>query len=94
MGLTVWQDYLAGLDPLDTNSTFAVQYASSQNPPQIVFNTAVGRTYRVEWAINPDDEWTVLRDGIVGTGSDVIFTDERNLSGAPTMYYRVAVEVP
>lgn len=93
-GLAVWQDYLAGLDPLDPNSTFAVQIASLPNSPQIAFGTVVGRTYRIDWAVSLDGPWTVLRDGIVGTGSDVVFTDERNLSGVSGMYYRVVVEDP
>lgn len=93
-GLAVWQDYLAGLNPLDPNSTFDVQIASSQNSPQIVFPTVIGRTYRIDWAVSPDGNWTVLRDGIVGTGGDVTFTDDRNLTGVSAMYYRVVVEDP
>lgn len=93
-GLAVWQDYLAGLDPLDTNSTFTVHLASPENPPQIVFSTVVGRTYRIDWSVNPYGGWQVLRDGIAGTGSDITFTDERNLSGVSAMYYRVVVEGP
>jgi len=89
----VWQDYLAGLDPLDPNSTFVMQLPA-QNPPQIVFQSVAGRTYRLEWATQPDGPWTILRDGIAGTGGPVTFTDERNLSGVGTMYYRVAVDNP
>jgi hypothetical protein len=92
-GLAVWQDYLAGLDPLDPNSTFIMQLPA-QNPPQIVFQTVAGRTYRLEWATQPDGPWTILRDGIAGTGGPVTFTDERNLSGVGTMFYRVAVDNP
>ena len=54
----------------------------------------LGRTYRIDWAISPNGDWTVLRDGIAGTGGDVIFTDERNLSGVSAIYYRVVVEAP
>jgi hypothetical protein len=93
-GLEVWQDYLAGLDPLDTNSTFAVQMAPAQNPPQIVFSTVVGRTYRIEWAESLSGNWTILRDGIAGTGGDITFTDLRDLSEAGAMFYRVVVEDP
>jgi hypothetical protein len=93
-GLAVWQDYLAGLNPLNPNSIFAVQIASLPNPPQIIFSSVAGRTYRIDWAVSPNGDWTVLRDGIVGTGGDVIFTDERNLSGVSAMYYRVVVEAP
>jgi hypothetical protein len=93
-GLAVWQDYLAGLDPLDTNSTFGVQLAPPQNPPQIIFSTVVGRTYRIEWTTALNGPWTILRDGIAGTGANITFTDVRNLSGVGAMFYRVAVEGP
>ncbi len=93
-GFAVWQDYLAGLDPLEPDATFAVQIAPSQTPPQIAFNTVAGRTYAIEWAPTPDGDWMVLRDGIVGTGGEVVFTDLRNLSTVSAMYYRVVVEGP
>ena len=93
-GLAMWQDYLAGLDPVNPNSTFTVQIASLPNPPQIGFSTVIGRTYRIDWAVSVDGPWTILRDGIAGTGSDVIFTDDRNLSGVSAIYYRVVVEGP
>lgn len=93
-GLAVWQDYLAGLNPLDTNSTFAVQLTGGQTPPQISFNTVVGRTYRIDWATDLTGPWTVLRDGIAGTGGNITFPDLRDLSQTQGMFYRVAVEGP
>lgn len=93
-GLAVWQDYLAGLNPLDTNSTFVVQLAPGPTPPQIIFNTVVGRAYRIEWATDLNGPWTVLRDGITGTGANITFTDLRDLSQVDGMFYRVAVEGP
>jgi len=93
-GLAVWQDYLAGLNPRNTNSTFAVNVAWSHHAPQISFNTALNRTYRIEWTTSLTDTWTVLRDGIAGTGGDVTFTDLRDLSTAGPTFYRVAVEGP
>jgi hypothetical protein len=91
-GFAVWQDYLAGLNPLNPNSTFVTQMASSASPPQIVFNTVLNRTYRIDWAASVDGTWTVLRDGIDGTGGIVTFTDQRNLSSVDAMFYRVVVE--
>ena len=93
-GLAVWQDYLAGLNPLDTNSTFGVQLAPAQIPPQIIFNTVVGRSYRIEWTTDVNGPWTILRDNIAGTGANISFTDLRNLSLVSGMFYRVAVEGP
>lgn len=93
-GLAVWQDYVAGLSPRSTNSTFGVQVAWSQNAPQIIFNTALNRTYRIEWATSLTGPWTVLRDGMAGTGGAISFTDLRDLNEVGEMYYRVAVDVP
>ena len=92
--MLVWQDYLAGLDPVDTNSTFNTYYVSSSQPPQISFNTVVGRNYSIEWAASLNGAWTVLRDGIPGTGGIVTYTDQRNLSTVNGMFYRVSVQYP
>ena len=92
--MPVWQDYLAGLNPTNVNSTFDVQIAPAQIPPQVVFNTVVGRTYRIEWSSGMNGPWTILRDNIAGTGADINFTDLRDLSHAGAMFYRVAVEGP
>jgi hypothetical protein len=93
-GLPMWQDYLAGLNPTNVNSTFDFQLATTVLPPQVVFNTVLKRTYRIEWAASLGGPWYVLRDGIEGTGDNVTFSDLRDLSLAPVMYYRVAVEGP
>ncbi len=93
-GLPVWQDYIAGLNPTNANSTFGVEIAPVQTPPLITFNTVVGRTYRIEWSTGLGGPWTILRDGIAGTGGNISFTDFRDLSQAQGMFYRVAVEGP
>jgi hypothetical protein len=33
-----------------------------------------------------------LLDGIAGTGGNVTYTDQRNLSGVGSVFYRVAVD--
>ena len=93
-GLPVWQDYIAGLNPTNANSTFDTAINPAQGPPQITFDTAVGRTYRIEWSTGLSGPWTILRDGIAGTGVPITFTDFRNLSQTTGMFYRVAVEGP
>lgn len=90
-GLPVWQDYLAGLDPNNPNSRFDVEHLIVPGqPPELIFNTVLGRTYRVETA-TVLGSWTVLLDNIQGTGGNILFTDLRNLSGVNSMFYRVAV---
>ncbi len=98
-GLATWQDYIAGLNPTNANSTFdvgiaSVQFAPLPTPPQVSFNTVIGRTYRIDWASSAGGPWYVLRDGIDGTGGIVNFNDFRDLHLTRGMFYRVAVEGP
>jgi hypothetical protein len=90
-GMPVWQDYVAGLNPTNANSQFTVSipFAPGQ-APQIIFSTVAGRTYRVETATSLDS-WAVLRDNIPGTGGNILFIDNRVLSGVNAAFYRVAV---
>jgi hypothetical protein len=89
-GMPAWQDYLAGLNPTNVNSRFDVTigYLPSQ-APQILFSTVLARTYRVETSVSLGN-WIVLRDNIPGTGGNILFIDNRTLSGVNTTYYRVA----
>jgi hypothetical protein len=90
-GLPVWQAYLAGLNPTNASSKFNVTMALTPGPvPQILFSTVLGRTYRVETAVTLGS-WVVLRDDIPGTGGNILFIDNRTLSGVNSSFYRVAV---
>ena len=91
-GFTVWQDYIAGLNPTNVNSKFVIQLGAPQSgqPPMITFNTALGRTYRVDTALQ-SGSWTPLLDNIAGTGGSISIPDNRNLSGVSAVYYRVVV---
>jgi hypothetical protein len=90
-GLPVWEDYLAGLNPTNANSKFTVSTAFALGQaPQIIFSTVVGRTYRVETATSLGS-WMVLRDNIIGIGGNILFIDNRVLSGVSTVFYRVSV---
>jgi len=93
-GFALWQDYFAGLNPTNADSTFGVQISPAQIPPQFSFNTVVGRNYRIEWSTSLSGPWNTLRDGIVGTGGIIDYTDQRNLSTVTSVYYRVAAELP
>jgi hypothetical protein len=92
-GFALWQDYIAGLDPLDANSTFAITTfvpLQSGQPPLITFNSALGRVYRVDSATTLGD-WTPLLDNIQGTGGAITIPDNRNLSGVGAIFYRAVV---
>jgi hypothetical protein len=90
-GMPVWQEYLAGLDPLDPNSRFGVwtAFAPGQTP-QIIFSTVAGRTYRVETATTLTN-WMLLRDNMPGVDGYIMFIDNRVLSGVHSVFYRVGV---
>lgn len=91
-GLPVWQAYLAGLNPTNASSRFDVSTAFAPGQtPQVLFSTVVGRTYRVETTTSLGSSWAVLRDNIAGTGGSILFIDNRVLSGANAIFYRVAV---
>jgi hypothetical protein len=90
-GLPVWQAYIAGLNPTNSTSRFKVwtAFAPGQTP-QIMFSTVAGRTYRLETATSLNS-WSVLRDNMPGTGGNILFIDNRPLSGVNSAFYRVAV---
>ena len=90
-GFTIWQDYVAGLNPTNSSSVFAVHNvlpSGSSGHWQITFSTALNRTYRVDYSSNLVN-WQVVQDGIAGTGQNMTVTDSRYLSA--TGYYRVIV---
>ncbi len=92
-GLSLWQDYVAGLNPTNASSMFIVRNLSATGSPahnQITFSTSLNRTYRVDTS-GDLLTWQTLQDNIAGTGGDVTVSDNRFLSGTPQVYYRVAV---
>jgi hypothetical protein len=94
-GRLFWQDYVAGLNPLNASSVFTVLNVSPSGSPggyQITFTTALNRTYRVETSTDLLT-WQTLQDGIAGTGGNVTVSDNHILPGTTQKYYRVAVRV-
>jgi hypothetical protein len=92
-GLFVWQEYLAGTNPTNAASSFVIRtivVAQPGQPNQITFSTVLNRNYRVETATTLGN-WSILQDGISGTGGDVSVSDERDLSGVKDVFYRIAV---
>lgn len=95
-GFTLWEDYIAGLNPKDTNSIFGIQQfqgPQAGGPPTITFNSVQGRVYRVD-ASTPLGDWVVLQDNIQGTGGPITIEDNRNLIGVSSGFYRVVVRYP
>ena len=94
-GRLFWQDYVAGLNPLNPGSGFAILSVSPTGPPlgnQITFTTALNRTYRVDTSTDLLN-WQTLQDDIAGTGGNVTVTDNYILPGTTQKFYRVEVRV-
>ncbi len=89
-GVPTWQEYSANTDPQDANSTFLVRslFQALDGRYQIIFSTALGRTYRVDSSTDLQT-WQTLQDKIVGINADVTVADTRYLPGATTVFYRV-----
>jgi alpha-tubulin suppressor-like RCC1 family protein len=91
-GIPTWEEYLAGTNPTNAASFFAVQSLVPTGTPgnyQITFSTGLNRNYRVETSTNLLT-WQPLQSGIAGTGGNVTITDNRTLPPATQTFYRVA----
>lgn len=92
-GALTWQEYQAGTNPRDPNSSFFVAEVAptdSYGRYQITFRTTLHRFYRLE---SSSDllTWVVLVSDLPGTGNDVTVTDIRNPSTTAPAFYRVVV---
>jgi hypothetical protein len=93
-GVPTWMEYRGNTDPRDAASRFAIRSVARTGPGgrfQIIFASALERTYGVEWS---DDlqTWQSLATGLTGTGGDLTVTDSHNPALWPTLFYRVTVE--
>ena len=92
-GFTNLEEFLAGTDPHNP-AEFPVIIETqdiANNDVQIKFRTVIDRTYRVERSDTfPSLNWTVVTDGISGTGGILEITDVGGANHAKS-FYRVAV---
>lgn len=92
-GMPLWQWYLTGLNPTNPSNSFVlppIQVPAPGRAPLITFNSAIGRTYRVDAAFQLG-QWVTLQGNIAGTGFPISIPDNRNLLGVSSMYYRVVL---
>jgi hypothetical protein len=91
-GMTTLQDYIAGTDPDNPNSTFAASIATgtTNGVVTLMWVAAPGRTYFVEYKNSLTDEtWQAAVDSPVISGNQgqfVITTDQSN------RFYRLVVQ--
>jgi parallel beta-helix repeat protein len=91
-GLSNYQEFLAGTNPTNAASAFLL---TAQNPlatPNVVsLNSANGTIYRILFADSlTAASWNILADQIVGTGTNIFFTDPAAAS-LPKRFYRAEV---
>jgi|GEM_PF-1488499 len=94
-GFTNLQEFLAGTDPHDPRSRFGISSVAPSSDASgmvISFNTALGRTYRVEYKNNLNDPvWQALGPDIAGTGGTIQVTDTVSTAVTTTRFYHVVV---
>jgi hypothetical protein len=92
-GIANLQEYLANTDPHDSTSFLAVTELAADGPDLLLsFSTAHGKTYRLDGSsTSPNGPWTVLMDGVAGTG-DVVVIRLIGANGAADVFFRVTVD--
>jgi len=91
-GWTNHQEYVSGTNPNDPASVLKItQLQVSGNDMIIHFPSVTGKAYRIERSSTLEaGSWTVLQDGIAGTGAVILVTDP-NSAGNARRFYRIVV---
>lgn len=88
-GLTAWQEYVAGLDPTERHSTWAM-LSSTQAPSglTLVWPAAAGREYSISWTTNLAIPMMVIASNL--TGNSYTDSEHRSIDGN---FYRIGVQL-
>jgi hypothetical protein len=92
-GQTNLQEYLAGTNPLDPASVFAITNIQTAGADiQVSWTTVAGKTYQLQRGTSPDATaaWSPVGSTVAGTGSIVHQTDP-GAAADPLHFYRVVV---
>ena len=93
--LTNLQEFVAGTDPMDVNSTFLVEFLTVGNAGDTSFTSATGRVYTLEFVDEPiGGVWMNLpsQTDIPGTGGLQTLSDPSPTP--PLRLYRITVSAP
>ena len=85
-GASNYKEFLAGTEPNDAASVFHVTLQRQPDRTLIFVETVLGATYRVEAAVDVTGPWTIIADGMAGTGSRLRITDA---TAGARKFYRV-----
>lgn len=93
-GLTNLQEFLAGTDPKNPTSHFAISsITSSGGSLQISFGTILGKTYQLQYRNDlATGNWLILADQIFGTGGTIQIADP-GAAGLTKRFYRLVLEL-
>ncbi|MDZ8118462.1 VPS10 domain-containing protein [Pontiella agarivorans] len=86
-----YSEFIADTDPGDENDYFKFEFVSNQGTGgQILFDSTLNRTYSVEYAEDLTGVWSVLTNGISGTGGSIELYDT---SDKTNRFYKIKVEL-
>jgi hypothetical protein len=89
-GMSNADEFVAGTSPRDPTSFFRIKsIVSNLSGCQILFDSTAGRTYRVEYRDNFNDNWSLVEQK-TGTGSTLAVTDATAV-GKSARFYHVTV---
>jgi hypothetical protein len=85
-GASDYREFLAGTKPNDKASVFRVSIIRESDRTLLLIESVAGETYSVESASEVIGPWSILAEGLAGTGKQLRVIDT---NVAPTQFYRV-----
>jgi hypothetical protein len=93
-GMTLLQQYIAGLNPIDPNSIFKfVGIQPNQEGLQVQWSSAAGELYALQQAISPAGPFSIVQSNIVATPGTNTFVLPMPPNGT-SLFLRVVVQPP
>ena len=96
-GMSNWQEYLAGTDPLDPQSNLQLRVQGvdrGTGRPQISFTAMPGIGYTLQYSDNVTSGiWHKLNDVSADSASRIITLNDPGAASAPSRFYRVVTPI-
>ena len=90
-GFSNLQEYLAGTDPADPASRLRIMSSViTGNNVQVSFASVLDKNYLFERSVSmTPTNWTIVTQGVAGTGGTLPITDPGGATNIPSRFYRV-----